>query len=739
MPGDSRVGTEIAGHRVEAVIGRGGMSVVYLAEHLRLGRRVALKILGPELAEDEAFRDRFVRESRIAAGLDHPNIVTVYDAGEADGVLYISMRYVEGTDLERLLRTENRLDPARAISIVSQCAAALDAAHAEGLVHRDVKPGNILLTRDRRTSADHAYLADFGVTKRMHTGAGLTRTGQFVGTVDYVSPEQIRNDEVDGRADVYSLGCVLYRCITGDVPFPRDTEVATIYAHLQDPPPSPSERWPALPAAIDAPIIRALAKPRDERFETARLFADAAATAIAPAVSSPAAVVPATRPPIDVTPSRASRRRIERRRRRRATLAGLGIAVAAGLVIVVLIVGSRPDENGRLTPEQPAALPRLTWEQVADPQHVFDGPNGQLIVQVLPVGSGVLAFGFNDELGNRFAAVWTSPDGRRWDRVPGESFGRSGDHRIENVTDFGERLVAVGSERAGGATDPAVWMSADTGATWSRVDSVTSGLHHVGSQAAMQAVVEHAPGLVAVGFQEAQGGFDAAIWTSTDATDWKWVTLPSFVEPGDQRMLGATNFGDQLVVVGTAASSAGDRDAAVWVESGGRWSRVRSDSLGGPGDQQIGSVVAGGPGLIAVGSDTSSGRSEAAVWTSTDGRSWSQAPASDIGPAGEGSQGMSAVSRVGAWFVAGGWSDGSGGDADGAIWLSADGRNWTNSASAEAFGGPGRQLVDALTPFGPEGLLAGGSTRVAHDQQAAIWIATVVFPSPSPTASASAS
>ena len=257
---DPRVGTEFAGHRVVGVIGRGGMSVVYLAEHIGLRRKVALKVLGPELADDDAFRERFIRESQITARLDHPNIVTVYDAGEADGVLYISMRYVEGTDLERLLRAETRLDPDRAVSLISQAAAALDAAHAAGLVHRDVKPGNILLASDARSSSDRAFLSDFGVTKRLETGAGITRTGQFVGTVDYVSPEQIRGDDVDGRADVYSLGCVLYRCLTGEVPFPRDTEVATIYAHLQDPPPVPSERFPELGVGFDAPIARALAK-----------------------------------------------------------------------------------------------------------------------------------------------------------------------------------------------------------------------------------------------------------------------------------------------------------------------------------------------------------------------------------------------------------------------------------------------------------------------------------------------
>src|SRR5262245_9296186 len=230
---DPRIGSELAGHRIERVIGRGGASVVYLAEHLRLGRKVALKVLAPHLAEDEVFRERFIRESKIAAGLDHPNIVTIFDAGEVEEGLYLSMRYVRGSDLGKVLRDKGSLDGPRTIRILSQIASALDAAHDNGLVHRDVKPGNVLL-ESARDRWDLAYLSDFGIAKRTTTGLGLTQTGQFVGTVDYVSPEQIMGEPIDRRTDEYSLGCVLFQCLSGHVPFPSEADVGTIYSHLND-------------------------------------------------------------------------------------------------------------------------------------------------------------------------------------------------------------------------------------------------------------------------------------------------------------------------------------------------------------------------------------------------------------------------------------------------------------------------------------------------------------------------
>jgi serine/threonine-protein kinase len=345
MQADPRVGTELAGHRIEAVIGRGAMAVVYLARHLRLERQVALKVLDPALAEDEAFRERFIRDCRAAAALEHPNVVTVFDAGEADGVLYLSMRYVEGTDLERLLEVEGSLSPEVALSIVVQCAAALDAAHAEGLVHRGVVPAAILLERGWMDDG-RAFLTDFGIAKHVSASTRMTRTGSFAGSVDYVAPEEIRgDDDVDGRADVYSLGCVLYRCLTGEVPFPRDSELVTIYAHLEDPPPRPSDARGDLPPAMDGVIARALAKPREQRYATCMELARAAADAIGVTASAHQRAEPAQPAPQASASSGAPRNRTP-------ILRFVGVFVGALLLVVLgAMLG------GSITPPPPPPPP----------------------------------------------------------------------------------------------------------------------------------------------------------------------------------------------------------------------------------------------------------------------------------------------------------------------------------------------------------------------------------------------
>jgi serine/threonine protein kinase len=259
------VGTSFAGYRVERVLGRGGMSVVYLAEHPRLKSKVALKLVAPALAEDEVFRERLLRESRLAASLNHPNVIPVFDTGEEEGVLFVSMRFVDGPDLRTLLR-EGPLQPEQAASVITQAAAALDAAHARGLVHRDIKPANIL------TEAGHVYVADFGLTKHTDARSGATASG-VVGTVDYMAPEQIEGRQLDGRADVYALGCVLFECLTGRPPFQLDNEVAVLWAHIREDPPLASEVNREIPRAFDGIIDRALAKSPRDRYESAGALA----------------------------------------------------------------------------------------------------------------------------------------------------------------------------------------------------------------------------------------------------------------------------------------------------------------------------------------------------------------------------------------------------------------------------------------------------------------------------------
>ncbi|HZD16614.1 MAG TPA: BTAD domain-containing putative transcriptional regulator [Actinomycetota bacterium] len=332
VPGELAPDSVLAGYRIEGLLGRGGMSTVYVVEDLRLRRRVALKVLSPELTRHPGVRERFVRESQIAAGIEHPGIVPIFEAGEAEGFLFLAMRYVRGSDLGRLLAEGGPLDPERAAQIVERVAEALDAAHAEGLVHRDVKPGNILRVADSGSRGrDLVYLSDFGLTKRLEgESAPLTRSGQFVGTVDYVAPEQIEGRRVDGRADVYSLACVLFECLTGNPPHRRETEVATLYAHLEDEPPRLSESRPDLPATLEAVLAKALEKDPGRRYATCGEFALAAREALEPGMG--------------ITPAR--------RAALRSVVAAAAVAVAV-IALVLWRVGDAGDVGDASTSELP--------------------------------------------------------------------------------------------------------------------------------------------------------------------------------------------------------------------------------------------------------------------------------------------------------------------------------------------------------------------------------------------------
>jgi YVTN family beta-propeller protein len=377
------IGTTIAGYRIERLLARGGMSVVYLACDIRLGRKVALKVLATDLSSDERFRGRFLRESRVAASLDHSHVIPIYEAGEADGLLYIAMRFVEGTELRTVIREGGPLPPEQAIEVVTQAASALDAAHARDLVHRDVKPGNILLADEGGGGARHVYLSDFGLTKQARSDSGLTETGQFVGTAEYIAPEQIEGDEVGPWSDVYALSCVLFECLTGEPPFRRDSLMALLWAHVHDAPPSASERRPGLPRAIDDVIARGMAKAPADRYETCGSLAEAAREALG--------LAPGTAPLSPV------RRLAERPLFVLGTVAAAAAAIA--IVLGLVLVGRGGDAAGRPT----TALIRDSLQRI-------DPTTGRLAATV-PQSSPIAELAVGD------GSVWAVDDAGRYRRV----------------------------------------------------------------------------------------------------------------------------------------------------------------------------------------------------------------------------------------------------------------------------------------------------------------------------------
>lgn len=336
---DPRPGAKLAGYRIEALLGRGGMGDVYRAVDSRLGRRVALKLLAPDLAGDSRFRERFLRESQLAASLDHANVIPIYEAGEADGLLYLAMRFVDGTDLRRLLHDEGQLDARRALYLLGRVADALDAAHARGLVHRDVKPANILIAIDPKADPpEHPYLADFGLTMQRSSDPGLPPTGRFVGSADYAAPEQITRELVGPPADQYALCCVVFECLTGTVPYGGDSLMAALWAHVNDPPPRASERNPELPPVLDPVFARGLAKQPTKRYESCRELVAAARRALGLSAELPVQV--------------AGPRRLLGRRE---LLLGAGAAALAATVAIPALLLTRGEGTPALAPRRSIA------------------------------------------------------------------------------------------------------------------------------------------------------------------------------------------------------------------------------------------------------------------------------------------------------------------------------------------------------------------------------------------------
>jgi serine/threonine-protein kinase len=385
-------GAEFAGHLIEAVIGEGGMGVVYRARNLALDRERALKVLSPSLSADARFRERFRRESRLAASIEHPNVIPVHQAGEEAGHLFLAMRLVEGRDLREMVILDGPLEPGAAAAVTSAVAAGLDAAHASGLIHRDVKPANVLVGTE--ADAGRVYLTDFGISRTTTGGETVTGTGELVGTADFVAPEQIAGETVDHRADVYALGAVLYFALTGQAPFPRENELATLFAHTNAPRPRPSDVREGLSPLLDPIVATAMAVDPDERYQSAGEVARTLNAAVEGQETVPLGPPRTTRPAptVDTPAVRA------RQRRRWAWLAAAGVVALGAAVAGVLVAQGGDDEAPASIPapapraEAPIDVGEGPVAAAVGPERVWVAARGGSEVDGIGQGNGELDF-----------------------------------------------------------------------------------------------------------------------------------------------------------------------------------------------------------------------------------------------------------------------------------------------------------------------------------------------------------
>lgn len=606
-------GTVFAGHRIERVIGRGGMGVVYLATHLALERPVALKVIDPSLAHDPGFRARFQREARLAAAIDHPNVVPVHHAGEDAGLLYLSMRYIDGPDLRAVLRA-GALPPARAVAVVSALGAALDAAHERGMIHRDVKPANVLIDGDR------VLLTDFGVTRLAGSGTTVTGTGQFVGTADYMAPEQALGHDLDRRADVYSLACLLFETLTARVPYERESPLATLAAHMNEPPPRPSTAAAHL-APFDAVVGRGMAKDRDDRYPSAPDLAAAARDAAASMPAADTAVVPPPAPstrggaaPGDAPPTRATPAppppspghvapgtapAPAPRRSRRRLLAATGVVAALAVAAVLAVVATRSDESPGPRADAGAGAGAGAGPEAAPEV-------GPACAAPIPIGPNP----FHVVVGH--GSVWTSAGDEGLVR------------RIDPATCEVVGEIAVGSlpgAMAIGRTG--VWVARDGDGGVGRIDPATGAF-----TMAAPGVVERPRGLVARGGTVWASGLASGTLARVDAVNGRplgepiaigreprglaysrgalWVSLEgedrvAVVSAADGRVLDPTG---GPIAVGNAPRGLGGSADAVWSASWLQGTLVRVDARTAAVGPPI--PVGANPGVVAVG--------EGSVW-----------------------------------------------------------------------------------------------------------------------------
>jgi serine/threonine protein kinase len=727
-----RPGKVLAGYRLEALVGAGGMAVVFRARDERLDRPVALKILEPSRAEDPEFRQRFIAESRAAAKVDDPHIIPVYEADEADGVLFIAMRFVHGGDLRSLLDREGALSAERATAFISPVASALDAAHAAGLVHRDVKPANILVdTRPARP--DEVYLSDFGIAKSAVAAEPLTAPGIMMGTPDYSPPEQIDGLDLDGRADQYALACVAYQLLTGMAPFKRDEILAVIAAHLYTPPPSLRARRRDLPGAADKVLTKAMAKAPDQRYESCGDFAEELREALGVAPYRPRFATALASPPLaaPVTP-------------RPATLSGSAGAPAMSpegdtapfsmptvtdVRVPVPAVAPPAAPEAVETPEPPEeppdppepwpsagrpglpGLPQLPRMSPRRRRKALGTVKVGVPLAVLAAGVALILVAVTMRSGTpgtaTSAAALGSPGcGSAFAGYPGQQ----GSVAVSSIASSGGTHLAVGS-----ADDrPAIWRCA-SGAAWKLMSAAAVDTLH----GATLSSVAHGPGgWIAVG----EGGSGASEYpvavTSASGASWQPVNgSAAFMGPGACVTAVAAD-GNGYAVVGNHMTP-GRISAAMWSSADSRqWTEDDNDRGGFlDGSQRksrVNAVAAIPGGFVAVGTHTPGG----AIWTSTDGgQQWTMTDSTGSGvPAGA----LNLVMASGNRIVAAGYAITKSGRDVPVVVVSTDGGlHWDRPVSLATSGGQGGR-VTALAVTG-SGFVAEGQLGPAGAQRSVAW------------------
>jgi serine/threonine protein kinase len=734
-----RPGSVLAGYRLEALVGAGGMAVVFRARDERLDRLVALKILEPSraAAADPAFRERFIAESRAAARVDHPNIIPVYEADEADGVLFIAMRFVRGGDLRNVLEAHGALPSERAVAVVGAVASALDAAHEAGLVHRDVKPANILVDA-RPGRPDQVYLSDFGIAKGAVAATPLTQPGFVVGTVDYLAPEHIDGHAADGRADQYALGCVAYQLLTGSPPFHRDELLAVMAAHLYAPPPPLTARRPDLPGSADKVMATVMAKAPDQRFGSCGDFAEAlrGALGVAPARSSGSArlsappprvatepgfaavpgtvpdrpAVPATTPQAIPTvsnaqlpvrppdspgpPPRPAARRPPPGRRPRALpgvrvwlpLTILAVAVALILVAVLPHLGKQNTLNsaGLGTSGCGGTFPGYPGQQ-----------GGVTVSSVASAGGTRLAAGGADGR----PAIWRCASGG-WQLVPATAVPALRDTgEFSSVAHGPAGWIAVGDSGSLTAPQPIAVTSAN-GTSWQPVSSPAA---FAGPGACVTAVAAGQHGYAAVGEDVTGNRVFAAMWPSADLRSWA---------QGDNDSGGRLDGSKQHSLVAAVAATPGGFVAAgthgsggvIWTSADGgqTWSFIDYSTTQVPYGALL-LVAASGSRIVTAGyTVTAAGADVPVVVVSTDGGLHWNVPIV-LGTSGSQDGRVTALTATGSGFAAAG-EVGPAGAQHTVTWRSPDGLTWSGPTQAASG-------TSAVTALATAGATVTGATR----------------------------